>query len=222
MIVHYWITYDTKNSGLPNNDVWRIAVDNNNVKWITTKSGLAKFDGTNWTVYDSSNSPMPNKDYFMKIEIDKNGNKWIGTDYHGLIKFDDNNWIVYDTSNSDLKYNSVKDIAIDSCNNIWIASSTWPLKINNENWTFIDNKTYNSPINSIRSIAVEPNGVIWFADAISSNKYGVARWDGTNWKYLKQGETPLPASPTSIEIDRFGNKWFLTNYQTNDYGLIVY
>jgi ligand-binding sensor domain-containing protein len=79
-------SYKNENSGLPHNDVWDLAIDENDVKWIATGGGLAKFDGENWTVWDTSNSDLPNN-RINCIVIDKYGNKWMGTDGGGVAVF---------------------------------------------------------------------------------------------------------------------------------------
>jgi ligand-binding sensor domain-containing protein len=48
------VFYNKVNSGLPDNSVLAIAVDNSGKKWICTLQGLAEFDGTAWTVYNPS------------------------------------------------------------------------------------------------------------------------------------------------------------------------
>jgi hypothetical protein len=82
-----WSVYNTSNSGLPDNDVETIAIDEKGNIWIGTGiiccGGLAKFDGTNWTVYNTLNSNLP-YDWVSTILIDKQGNKWIGTSGGGL------------------------------------------------------------------------------------------------------------------------------------------
>jgi len=80
-----WTFYQTGNSELPDNNVYAIAIDENDVKWIGTRKGLAKFDGENWTVWDTSNSDLPDNKINC-IVIDKYDNKWIGTD-KGLAVF---------------------------------------------------------------------------------------------------------------------------------------
>lgn len=69
--------YNTANSGLPNNYVTAIAIDNNGTKWIATSNGLAAYDGTTWMVYNTSNSGLPMNN-LTSIAIDENGVKWIG------------------------------------------------------------------------------------------------------------------------------------------------
>ncbi len=113
--------YNTSNSGLPDNWVNSIAIDESGNKWIgTLGGGIAKYDGTNWSVYNTSNSGLPDNRVFS-IAIDESGNKWIGTD-GGLAKYDGTNWSVYDTSNSGLPENWVNSIAIDESGNKWIGT----------------------------------------------------------------------------------------------------
>ncbi|MBU0488508.1 MAG: hypothetical protein KKD31_11230, partial [Bacteroidetes bacterium] len=82
-----WTTYNTSNSGLPQNWVSSITIDAQGNMWIGTSGGLAKFDGSIWTTYNTSNSGLPD-DYVMSIAIDAQGNIWIGTLFGGLAKFD--------------------------------------------------------------------------------------------------------------------------------------
>ncbi|MBK7971724.1 MAG: hypothetical protein IPK08_23835 [Bacteroidetes bacterium] len=57
-----WVVYDTINSPLPNNTVYKVVSDNSGNIWAATFKGLAKFDGSNWTIYDS----IPNTSYALK------------------------------------------------------------------------------------------------------------------------------------------------------------
>ncbi|NPV12617.1 MAG: hypothetical protein HPY57_12595, partial [Ignavibacteria bacterium] len=116
------MTFYTKASGLPNNNVRAIAIDGQGNKWIGTDGGgVAKFDGVNWTVYKTGNSGLPDN-RVREIAIDGQGNKWIGTEGVGLAKFDGVNWTVYKRSNSGLPDNYVESIAIDGQGNKWIGT----------------------------------------------------------------------------------------------------
>ena len=45
---------------------------------VWDRRGVSKFDGTNWTTYTTSDGLVGN--YVRAIAIDKEGNKWFGTD----------------------------------------------------------------------------------------------------------------------------------------------
>ena len=49
-----WNSYNTDNSDLPSNNVLSITIDNNEIMWFGTDSGLVKFDGENWTTYTTT------------------------------------------------------------------------------------------------------------------------------------------------------------------------
>jgi len=126
-----WSRYDVS----PSNVVKAIAIDDQGNKWIGTiaypyypfpSGGLAKFDGVNWTVYQTSNSGLPNNNVWA-IFIDREGNKWIGTE-GGLAKFDDFSWAVYNTSNSRLPNNNVR-VIVDIEGNKWIGTEGGGLAI---------------------------------------------------------------------------------------------
>ena len=96
-----WTNYTSSNSGLPDNYVNAIAVDENNNKWIgTTLGGLAVFDDDTWATYDTSNSGIPGN-WITSIAIEGNI-KWLGTAPGGFVKYDGSSWTSYDPTNSPL------------------------------------------------------------------------------------------------------------------------
>jgi ligand-binding sensor domain-containing protein len=79
--------YNKVNSGLPDNDILAISIDENGTKWIgTAHGGLVAFDGTNWIVYNTVNSELPDNNV-RSIVIDNDGTRWIGTN-GGLAEID--------------------------------------------------------------------------------------------------------------------------------------
>lgn len=65
-----WIVYKKNNSGLPENYIFKIAVDSSNIIWIGTGKGLARFDRTNWTVWDTNNSPLKCQARIFSVAVD--------------------------------------------------------------------------------------------------------------------------------------------------------
>ncbi len=80
-----WIVYNTSNSGLPNDFISSLAIDNNGNIWIGS-AGLDESDGTGWSTYTISNSGLPDN-YVRSIAIDENGWKWLGTGSRGVAVF---------------------------------------------------------------------------------------------------------------------------------------
>ena len=94
-----WTTYNTSNSGLPNNNVYSLAIDSSDNTWIGTNGGgLAKFDGTIWTGYNASNSCLPN-DNVISISIDAYANKWIGISGGGLVIYNEDGVLLNSSGN---------------------------------------------------------------------------------------------------------------------------
>ncbi len=153
--------YNTSNSGLPDNWVYSIAIDDSGNKWIgTSGGGLARFDGTNWTVYNTSNSGL-SSNHIYSIAIDSSGNKWIGTN-GGLARFDGTNWTVYNIGNSGLPDNNVSTLAIDGSGNKWIGTSGGGLaRFDGTNWTVYNTSNSGLPNNVIYSIAIDGSGNKW-------------------------------------------------------------
>lgn len=80
-----WDFYDRT----PSEVIFKIVIDNNNVKWFANQdAGLSKYDGA-WKTYNTSNSGIgSNKVY--SLSIDENGVKWIATFGGGLVKYKGN------------------------------------------------------------------------------------------------------------------------------------
>jgi ligand-binding sensor domain-containing protein len=200
-----WTVYNTSNSGLPDNNVTSIAIDDSGNKWIATEGGLAKFDGTNWTVYTTSNSGLPSN-YLTSILIDGSGNKWIGTS-SGLAKFDGTNWTTYTTSNSGLPGNYLTSIFIDGSGNKWIGTSSGLAKFDGTNWTTYTTSNSGLPSNYTSSIAIDSSGNKWIGTSS-----GLAKFDGTSWSVYTTSNLGLPNNyVSSISIDGSGNKWIGTS-----------
>lgn len=88
-----WTTYQTSNSGLPNNKAYAIAQDADSNIWIGTNGGgLAKYKNTTWTVYNTSNSGLPS-DVIYSLLVDDTI-LWIGTNI-GITKYDGQTWTNY-------------------------------------------------------------------------------------------------------------------------------
>ncbi|HAM38178.1 MAG TPA: hypothetical protein DCP53_02095, partial [Elusimicrobia bacterium] len=192
-----WTNYTIEN-GLVNNNVKSIAFDSYGNKWFGTSNGISKYDGTTWTNYTSTDN--------MKLDVkaiafDSYGNKWFGT-LGGVSKFDDINWTYYTTFQGlSFGINSIKTLAVDSSNNIWInyVHSTTSIKFKNDTYTL-----YNYP-SGINVIVIDNEGNKWFG---TSN--GIFKYDGITWTTYTTIDGLANNDIRAIAFDRYGNKWFGT------------
>ena len=128
--------YDTAN-GLLSQYITDILVDNQDNKWVGTSSGMSVLDATNTTFTQHTRMYiMPPPDTLnpvVDIAMDSHGRIWtaIYVGYlavGGVAMWDGNQWIDFDVSDG-LVGPNVKGLAIDSQDNIWVATSTGVSKI---------------------------------------------------------------------------------------------
>ena len=215
-----WTIYNTSNSGLPENKLKSITIDENGTIWLgSAGDGVVKFDGKDkWNTYNESNSGNPGN-HVDSIAIDQNGNIWIATG-NGVAKFDgDTTWIVYTTTNSELPDNDTYPIAIDRTREVsalredvvtlWIGTFNGLAKFDGTDWKIYN--TSNSPIpgNLIRSIAIDKDGNKWIGTLYD----GMAKFNGdATWNIYAVFNSGLPNNDVyPIVFDNVGNIWIGTN-----------
>ena len=71
-----FVTYNTSNSGLPNNDVYSLEIDILKNKWITTDDNIAYWDHERWTVWNPFTNPELPSGVFHNIVHTEHGNVW--------------------------------------------------------------------------------------------------------------------------------------------------
>jgi serine phosphatase RsbU (regulator of sigma subunit)/ligand-binding sensor domain-containing protein len=82
---------NTPNFSKPGNEISRLFFDQNNVLWLTSRSGVYKYYPKNKelkTIDEYSNFQLTFWAYYNGITQDKEGNVWIGNNFRGILKFD--------------------------------------------------------------------------------------------------------------------------------------
>lgn len=185
-LVHFkdgdWKIYNKDNSALPNNLVNHIAQDEEGVLWLATDGDICRFDGVNWKTIR-----LPaDQNIALTIEIDPEGNKWIGTYDQGLYKYDGKSvrkmWGGYKSMDF-----GVNDIVFDREQNLWMATRIGILKYVNKQWTLYDTTNSNLTSNVFYQLDLDSEGNIWGATYPPGN-FGV--WNGSEWSMY---EEPIPA-----------------------------
>ncbi len=111
--------------GFYNPDVRALAIDKNNVKWLTGAGywgsgipryyAIAKFIDTTWTVFDSLVMGFQHYSNYFGIAIDTNNIKWIADWIHGLIRYNDTSFYIYNETNSPIR--KAYTVNVDKFNN---------------------------------------------------------------------------------------------------------
>ena len=87
------------------------------------------------------------------------------------------NWEIFNSSNSPISNNTIRCLAVDSSNTVWIGTDHGLFAYNQGTWS--NYNTLNSGLTDdyIRALAVDQNNHIWVGTTLS----GVFKFDGTSW-----------------------------------------
>ncbi|MBU2493999.1 MAG: T9SS type A sorting domain-containing protein [Bacteroidetes bacterium] len=205
-----WKIYNTINSDLPDNQIQSIYIDQDNVKWLGTASGLVRFDGDKWDVYDTSNTTIPSS-YITDVETDGKGGIWIGTGA-GLVHYTEDEWNVYNTENSVLKSNGIINISFSETEGNFFSTDLGFVKYKNGEFNLYDGNTSGLGIDFIQTVAVDLNGDYWVGTFDNDNFRGILwNYDGINWTNTKLSDHGLFSSfPEALKVDLNNILWLGT------------
>jgi len=197
-----WQIFNTDNSGLPDNGVNALLLDNKGGLWVGTsafsgKEGLAYRTVTgDWDILKTDLSGLPSNEINTLIE-DNNGGLWIGTaalDQGGghLAHYTAaNEWHLADNAPNP----EIKTLLSDNNGGIWIG--TWGSGIIHRNATGerVIFNTENSalPSNHITSLISDSQGGLWIGTSAFLTEGGLAHRDASgNWRIFKTNNSDLP------------------------------
>jgi ligand-binding sensor domain-containing protein len=209
-----WKVYNTSNSGLPVNQAQSIFIDQDDVKWIGTSAGVARFDNKNWIVYDTTNSMIPSN-YITDIKADGNGGVWIGT-VKGLVNYNSKQWKVFNTANSFLRSNEISSIHNDGNGSTWFCTNAGIAKLKNQLWEWFDGTTSGLGVDFARSVFVDKDGLVWIG-TFDHAQFNGQLWyfNGVDWKYFRLTNFGLYSSfPDALVVDSENNVWLGTKGTT--------
>lgn len=209
----------TINDGLSSNQITHILQDRKGFLWISTKSGLNKFDGHTFRhfkfVPDEINSLSDNEVNF--IYEDSKGALWIATQ-DGLNIFDPITEIIrHFPLNDSLVSNEITAVGEDKYGNIWIGTRKGVIRFDqkqNRLQTFTFNPANKKGLNSnnIKAIQLDKNGYLWVGTTKGLSKFNYDTRDFET--FLSDSTNPNSISGNMISYiakDRSGNLWIGTS-----------
>jgi len=169
------VSYMRSSSGLPNNEVKSLVVDDNNILWIGTGNGLASFNGTRWNVFNRENSRIVDTD-INSIAFDSRKRLWIATDDGGISVLDGSNWQSYTSEDSPLLSDEVMQVLVLPDGTIWLAADGGTVRITGDIWTVYTDLSGSRPPRNSTDVCVDPRGTVWLA-----HYEEIVSYDGENF-----------------------------------------
>jgi ligand-binding sensor domain-containing protein len=211
--------FDHVNSDLPCPRIEAIAVDTGGVKWLGTKKGLIRFDGTTFDLFDHTNSEIPSdaSSFTIKsIMVDARNTKWIGSWNGGLVMMTDTGSRVFTRHNSALPGNAITSLARDSSDNILIGTYSGYGVLRAPGYETIDTSLHTAlPADPVWSIVTSPDGSVWLNAAqcfVTCGEGGLVHDSaGTISVYDADQLSVLANKVNSMCFSRDGTLWLGTN-----------
>lgn len=200
------------------NAVTCMAIDDNNIIWAGTESGLYSYDRSlhKWVNYNFALTSS----HVNTIATDKNNFVWAGTE-NGLARYNRTSWqlITTDFEDANLISNFITSLAVDNYNRVWIGTdiginvasgSLWKTYRVSDMNLFEDTTEYISE--HIRDIEIDKNGIIWIAhkfDFTTNQKGGLVSFDGTNWQLINlDGFSTNYIKKIVVDVENY--KWIIS------------
>ncbi len=166
----YKIEQWTTENGLPSNYLLRICQTSDGYIWLSSYSGLIRFDGINFKIFDKHNSKLFLNNSVADLVESNDSTLWIATQKSGILSYKNGKFKSHGLNDNLYKINDA--LFIDNENRIWASS---PQK----GWFCIKNDTveyvkYHKPLKDIEvdDINQDIDGNIWFG----TYKYGLFKY----------------------------------------------
>ena len=163
-----WDVYNRSNSGLPNDRVFKTAVDRLGRVWVGC-GGLTMFDGNSWKVF--------NEIGVLQIGVAADNTVWCASGlFSGALTHCDGTTITYyNSENSDLPSNWVQGVTVDNNNHVWAACAYTAM-------AEFDGTTWTKHLNAeemglgIFTLAHDRNNTIWVTKLDALMRYSNGEW----------------------------------------------
>ncbi len=188
---------------LPNSSSNKVFESTDHFLWLSTQSGLFRFDGFQFSPYfsNSRDSNSLSSNVLSDIEEDRFGNLWVGTVGRGVNKLDrkTGQWKQYlHPSKDDNPFYWVFDIFKDAAGRLWIGTNGRGLLLYDEKTDqfqqYIPDITKNTRggarfENEVRAIVADNTdaNILWLAGTDGLYRFDSRTHQFTGYKYWKNG-----------------------------------
>ena len=201
--------------GLPSSAMTGLALDRDGYLWISTRDGLARYDGVGYSVYrhaPGDSSALPGN-FVQTVFVDRDNRVWAGVEGRGLS--------VLDAGRKGFRHLNSKNRPLIRNDDVWAITQTGDGQL----WfgTFggglyrmdragrltrflpAAGDPRSLPSENVMALAVDRRGALWVG-----TDHGVARWTGLDFERLPAGAlSGMEIYSLSPEAD--GSLWIGTN-----------
>ncbi len=202
------LVYISEEDGLASGRITKILENKDGHIWISSYSGMSKFDGKSFTNFKENNKDFSNDiwDFF----IDREGLFWLATT-EGVRLFDGQEFKPFDIpkaivkdSSSIYAYDRISSILQDKNGTIWFGTDGFGIcRYNGTNFDFITTEN-GLPSNCIGSLMEDSKGNIWIATMFG----GISKYDGKKFNNYTAMGMVQGAEVGALYEDHNGNIWF--------------
>jgi ligand-binding sensor domain-containing protein len=158
------------NEGFPSKQVNAIHIDKKGFTWVTTPSGLLRYDGEYVKQFTEENGLPENN--LTCIAEDDQGNIWLGTSTNGIVQYNGETFAHY-KFDSLTPNREISNITFDRDNNVWCSIIFGGiLKIEGDKYKFFNKRQGVIDYRPITQIAVDSNNVV-FASGFGTGIYRI-------------------------------------------------
>jgi ligand-binding sensor domain-containing protein len=155
--------FHVSNSGIPSNDVKKVAIDASGNWWIYTENLITRYDGAAWESWTRSEIGLSASATITNIKSGPDGKVYVASTL-GAAVYGNGSWSTVKTSNSGVPSDNIRDIAFGSDGKVYFATAAGLGIQDDANWTVINGtSTGIANLNVIVSVGVTQTGVIWVA-----------------------------------------------------------
>jgi hypothetical protein len=174
-----WTIFSTANSGLNSDRVLSLARDMDGTLWFGTANGVNSFDGVNWSSFTAEDMGLIDA-YVLSLTASPDGLIYAGT-LEGAVFWDGFKW----NTIAEMQGNTVFALLVDAGReNIWFGTESGVSQSKFQNGTWMDYPTEEA----VKNLMLDSSGSLW----IATSGAGLARLDGSAWKYYKISNSGIP------------------------------
>lgn len=213
-----WVTFDSKNSPIPDDRIFAVENDLDGNIWFTAEHyGLLKYDHKNWRIFTSDDHAILEYPAYS-LAVDSSNVLWIGSS-QGLISYDYFNFNYYNTENSELPGDQIYDIKVDQLNRVWAATYGGIVMMENGIMTVYSVKNNNSFADYVNCVETLGSDDVWGGHVrytmseLRDEKFEelIPVWEST------QPDIYLGSSVNALAAEPDGNLWigFYPEFRAN-------